>query len=193
MSASALETARAALRGSRCWVVGGAVRDELLGAPAATDLDLVLAGEVAPAARALARAVGGAAFSLSDEFGAWRVVAPSHAWQADVNPLRGESVEDDLRLRDFTINAIARPLEGGAVIDPLGGEADLRAGILRLAAPGALTADPLRALRLVRLACELGFEADEEARAAAADAAGGLATIASERIYGELRRVLASE
>ena len=193
MSGSALETARTALRGSRCWVVGGAVRDELLGAPAATDLDLVLAGAVAPAARALARAAGGAAFSLSDEFGAWRVVARSHEWQADINPLRGESVEDDLRLRDFTVNAIARPLQGGAAIDPLGGEADLRARTLRLAAPGALAADPLRALRLVRLACELELEADEQARAAARAAAGGLAAIASERVYAELRRVIASE
>jgi poly(A) polymerase len=193
MSETALDLARAALRGSRCWVVGGAVRDELMGAPAGTDLDLVVAGEAAPAARALARATGAAAFSLSDEFGAWRVVARSHEWQADINPLRGESVEDDLRLRDFTINAIARPLAGGAAIDPLGGEADLRARVLRLAAPGALAADPLRALRLVRLVCELRLEADADARAAAREAAGGLATVASERVYAELCRVLVSE
>jgi len=191
--ASVLELAREALRGSRCWVVGGAVRDELMGEPEGSDLDLVVAGEVATAARALARATGAAAFSLSDEFGAWRVVARTHEWQADINPLRGESVEDDLRLRDFTINAIARPLEGGAAIDPLGGEADLRARILRLAAPGAIEADPLRALRLVRLACELRLEADADARAAARAGAGGLAGVASERVYAELRRVLSSE
>jgi poly(A) polymerase len=170
VSANPLALAREALRGSRCWVVGGAVRDELMGIAAGSDLDLVVYGDAGPAARTLARAAGAAAFSLSDEFGAWRVVARSHEWQADINPLRGDSVEEDLRLRDFTINAIARPLEGGAAIDPLGGEADVRARILRLAAPGALEADPLRALRLVRLA-----------------------GVASERVYAELRRVLASE
>jgi putative nucleotidyltransferase with HDIG domain len=191
--ASALELAREILRGSRCWVVGGAVRDELLGAPPSTDLDLVIAGEVAPAARALARAAGATAFSLSDEFGAWRVVARTRGWQADLNPLRGASVEADLRLRDFTINAIARPLGGGELIDPLGGAADLASRRLRIVAPNALTADPLRALRLVRLACELDLSADEQAREAARRAAPGLAQVASERIYAELRRVIASE
>ena len=191
--ASALELARETLRGTRCWVVGGAVRDQLLGAPPSTDLDLVIAGEVAPAARALARAGGGTAFSLSDEFGAWRVVARSRGWQADLNPLRGETLEADLRLRDFTINAIAAPLGGGELIDPLGGAADLASRCLRIVAPDALSADPLRALRLVRLACELDLSADEQAREAARRAAPGLAGVSSERIYGELRRVIASE
>ena len=191
--ASALELAREVLRGSACWVVGGAVRDELLGAAPSTDLDLVLAGEVAPAARALARAAGAKAFSLSDDFGAWRVVARARGWQADLNPLRGDSLSADLLARDFTINAIARPLEGGELIDPLGGAADLAAGRLRIVAPDALSDDPLRALRLVRFACELELVADREARAAARAAAGGLARISSERIYAELRRVIASE
>jgi poly(A) polymerase len=191
--ASALELARETLRGSRCWVVGGAVRDQLLGAPPSTDLDLVIAGEVAPAARALARAAGGTAFSLSDEFGAWRVVARSRGWQADLNPLRGETLEADLRLRDFTINAIAAPLGGGELIDPLSGAADLASRCLRIVAPDALAADPLRALRLVRLVCELDLRADEQAREAARRAAPGLARVSSERIYGELRRVIASD
>ncbi len=191
--ASALELAREVLRGQECWVVGGAVRDEMLGDGPSVDLDLVIAGEVAPAARALARAAGAKAFSLSDQFGAWRVVARARGWQADINPLRGESLEADLLLRDFTINAIARPLDGGEVIDPLGGVADLAARRLRIVAPNALSEDPLRALRLVRLACELDLTADREACEAARAAAGGLALIASERIYAELRRVVANE
>jgi tRNA nucleotidyltransferase/poly(A) polymerase len=191
--ASALELAREVLRGLDCWVVGGAVRDELLGGPPSTDLDLVIAGEVAPAARSLARAAGAKAFSLSDDFGAWRVVARARGWQADLNPLRGESLEADLRLRDFTINAIARSLAGGELIDPLGGAGDLAARRLRIVAPGALQDDPLRALRLVRLACELDLEADRETREAARAAAPGLALISSERVYAELRRVIASD
>ena len=92
--ASALELARVTLRGSRCWVGGGAVRDGLLGAAPSTDLDLVIAGEVAPAARALARAAGATAFSLSDEFGAWRVVARSRsAARSGIIPIYQNKVE----------------------------------------------------------------------------------------------------
>src|ERR1019366_8142308 len=171
--ASALELARETLRGSRCWVVGGAVRDELLGAAPSTDLDLVIAGEVAPAARALARAAEATAFSLSDEFGAWRVVARSRGWQADLNPLRGETLEADLRLRDLTINAIAAPLCGGELIDPLGGAADLASRRLRIAAPDALEDDPLRALRLVRLGCGLDLRDGPKAGEGAPPAATG--------------------
>ncbi|MGA2757374.1 MAG: hypothetical protein ABSF58_08475, partial [Solirubrobacteraceae bacterium] len=82
--ASALELAREVLSGSACWVVGGAVREELLGGPPSSDLDLVIAGGVAPAAQALAHAAGAKAFSLSDDFGAWRVVARAGGWQADL-------------------------------------------------------------------------------------------------------------
>ena len=85
----------------------------------------------------------------------------AQAWQVDLNPLRGPTIEADLLLRDFTVNAIARPLAGGSPIDPFGGAADLAAGRLRIVAPDALEADPLRALRLVRLACELGLEPDD--------------------------------
>ena len=191
--ASALELARQVLGEHQCWVVGGAVRDELLGAAPSTDLDLVIAGDVAPAARALARAAGAKAFSLSDDFGAWRVVARARGWQADLNPLRGESLTADLLLRDFTINAIARPLAGGELIDPLGGARDLAARRLRIVAPTSLSDDPLRALRLVRLACELELEADPQAREAARAAAPGLARISSERVYAELRRVIATD
>jgi putative nucleotidyltransferase with HDIG domain len=194
MSARSLGAARAALRGERCWIVGGAVRDELLGLKAGRDLDLIVGDRVEEAARAVAREAGEAVvFSLSDEFGGWRVVSRGGGWQIDLNPLRGDSIEADLRLRDFTVNAIARPLEGGAAVDPLAGEADLRAGLLRLAAPNALEADPLRALRLVRLVCELGFEVEAQTAAAARDAAGGLARVAGERIYLEFARVVASE
>ena len=191
-SAGALALARELLADRRCWVVGGAVRDELRGLPPSADLDLVIDGAVEPAARALARAARGTAFSLSDAFGGWRVVAPGQAWQADLNPLRGDTIEADLRLRDFTVNAIARPLEGGAVVDPLGGAVDLADGRLRLAAPDAIDADPLRALRLVRMACELGLRPDAAACDAARAAAPALAAVAAERVYAELRRVLAS-
>ncbi len=180
------------LAGTEAWVVGGAPRDRLLGRET-DDIDVVLTGDVAAAARELGRRVGGTPFALSDEFGAWRVVAHDHSWQVDLNPLRGGSLEDDLRLRDFTINAIAEPLAGGELIDPLGGAADLAARRLRAASPRAFADDPLRVLRLVRFAVELGLEGDAAALDAARREAPGLAGVAGERVFGELRRVLAAD
>ena len=160
MAEPALSAARAALSGAPAWLVGGAIRDRALGR-ATADLDVVVDGDPAEAARAIARAAGRAAcFALSKEFGAWRVSARDSSWQVDVERLREGTLEADLALRDFTVNAIAEPIGGGAAIDPLGGLADLAAGRLRMTAPGAFADDPLRVLRLARIAVELDLEPD---------------------------------
>ncbi len=188
-----LAVVREALDGRPAWLVGGAIRDRLLGRPPASDIDLILESDVRAAAHALARACRAVAFELSGEFGAWRVVAGDRSWQADLNPLRGGSLESDLRLRDFTINAIAQPLAGGELVDPLGGLGDLAARRLRLAAPDAVRRDPLRALRLVRLVCDFGLEPDAASAAAARSSAAGLVGVAAERIFGELKRILGGD
>jgi len=182
----------AALGEREGWLVGGAPRDRLLGRRT-DDLDVVLAGDVEAAARELGRTAQGTPFALSDDFGAWRVVARNRSWQVDLSPLRGGSLEADLRLRDFTINAIAEPLAGGEPIDPLGGAPDLAARRLRMAGPTAFADDPLRVLRLVRLAVELGFEADPDTAAEARRQVAGLDRVAGERVFGELRRVIATD
>lgn len=185
-----LQAARSALAGRTAWLVGGAMRDRLLGHPTA-DLDLVIDGDAADTARILARACGPAAcFALSEEFGAWRVVARDGSWQIDVEALRGDSLKEDLALRDFTINAIAEPLQGGAPIDPLGGLADIEERRLRMVAHQAFAADPLRVLRLVRLAVELDLAVEARTQLAAFTAAGGLHSVAGERVFMELSRVL---
>ncbi|MFN8132686.1 MAG: HDIG domain-containing protein [Solirubrobacteraceae bacterium] len=191
--ASLLEAARAALAGQEAWLVGGAVRDALLGRPPADDLDLVVAGDPGEAARALARAAGGTAFALSEAFGAWRVAGPGGRWQADLTGLDAPTLEANLARRDFTVNAMASPLAGGEIVDPLGGAADLRAGVLRLAGPDAFAADPLRTLRLARLACELGLAPDALTLAGARDHAAGLAQVAPERVFGELCRIVSAD
>jgi putative nucleotidyltransferase with HDIG domain len=192
VSAEALNAARVALAGRPAWLVGGAPRDRALGRDV-LDVDVVIDGDTAEAARAVARAAGRAAcFALSEEFGAWRVVARDHSWQVDVEPLRGGSLEADLALRDFTINAIAEPLSGGAPIDPLGGLADLDDRRLRMAGPGAFADDPLRVLRLVRIAIELDLRPEAATMAAARAHAGGLGEVSGERVFMELRRVLAA-
>jgi poly(A) polymerase len=185
-----LETVRAALAGREAWLVGGSVRDRVLGRPTA-DLDVVIDGDPAETARALARATGRAAsFALSEAFGAWRVVARDRTWQIDVERMRGDTLVEDLELRDFTVNAIAEPVSGGPPIDPLGGLSDLTERRLRMVSPQAFAADPLRVLRLVRIAVELGFQAEPHTLRAARATAERLRSVAGERVFMELRRII---
>jgi putative nucleotidyltransferase with HDIG domain len=186
----AVEIARAALAGEAVWVVGGTIRDRLLGR-STDDVDLVTTGEARAHARAIARKAGGTAFQLSGTHGAWRAIARDRSWHADVMPLEGETIEEDLARRDFTVNALAEPLAGGELIDPLGGAGDVRARVLRRASERSLAADPLRVARLVRIAMELEFEVDPATGADARAQAPRLADVAPERVFGELKRILA--
>ncbi|MBI5104196.1 MAG: HD domain-containing protein [Solirubrobacterales bacterium] len=188
----ALAAAREALAGARAWVVGGAVRDALLGRDV-DDVDVVVDGDVAAAAKALGRHAGGPAFALSDTFGAWRVIGPDRRWQVDLMPVQGGGLHADLARRDFTVNAMAEPLAGGALEDPFHGREDLAARRLRMVTPIAFDDDPLRVLRLARFACELGFGTDPGTVEAARHAARAIADVAGERVFAELRRVVAAD
>jgi tRNA nucleotidyltransferase/poly(A) polymerase len=195
-----LAATRAALPpGAAAWLVGGCLRDEALGLPL-HDIDVVVESDVEEFSRTLADRLGGSAYMASDAFGAWRVVVG--ALHVDVAPLRpvadagpslgpDDRLLGDLRARDFTVNAMARPLAGGALIDPLGGRDDLRGRRLRLCSPGALDDDPLRVLRLARLARGYGLAPDGAALAAASGAAPGLAQVSGERLREELSLLLA--
>ena len=176
----------------QAWLVGGALRDRLLDRPT-VDYDVAVQGDPARLARALGRAAHGHPFALSEGFGAWRVIARDRTWQVDLLPLAGHSIEADLGSRDLTINAIAEPIGGGQYVDPFGGLSDLRARRLRMVSARAFADDPLRTIRLARLACELGFEVDRDTAAAAAAAAGGLERIAAERIFTELKRIVIAD
>lgn len=174
------------------WLVGGALRDRLLGRPT-SDYDVAVAGEPRAVAHQLARLVSGPIFRLSEGFDGWRVIAPDRSWNIDLLPLVGGSIEEDLARRDLTINALAQPLPGGDLIDPFGGAADLRDRRLRMVSADAFAQDPLRSLRLIRLACELGFSIEAETTAAAARNAPGLVRVAPERQFAELKRIISSE
>jgi poly(A) polymerase len=179
--------------GAQSWLVGGAVRDRLL-QRVTTDFDVVVAGDPEPVARAVGRAAGGHAFELSEAFGAWRVVARDRSWQLDVVGLAGESLEQDLARRDLTVNAIAEPLAMGggptALVDPFGGVADLRGRRLRMVSERRFSDDPLRTLRLARLAAQLGFAAEDATIARARESAPALAAVAPERTFAELRALV---
>ena len=174
------------LRGQEAWVVGGAIRDEVLGRPI-VDLD-VACREPEAAARAYARRAG-APFPLSDRWGAWRV-ALGDGRTVDFTLLR-DGIEDDLATRDFTVNAIAEPLGGGERVDPFGGRRDLEARTLRAVSSTIFEDDPLRLLRAVRLEDELGFRLDPETERLVRAHAGRVAEPAGERILAELERLSA--
>lgn len=183
--------ARAALRdvGDRAWIVGGAVRDAARGVQV-LDLDLAFDGDVAAAARHLAAEADAHPFQLSEEFETWRVVDRDGLWRVDIAALRAATIEADLRLRDFTINAMAVPLTSGTVLDPTDGLADLAAGTIRVCSPRAFADDPLRVLRAARFGSAAGFAPEPATIAAAQAAAGGLTEVAGERQFAELAAMI---
>jgi putative nucleotidyltransferase with HDIG domain len=181
-----LRAVREALAGREAWLVGGSVRDLLLDRPL-RDVDVAVAGDPEAAARAVGAAIDGPVFRLSEAFGAWRALDRQRGVACDVATLQGATIGDDLAARDFTVNAMAVPLEGGALLDPSGGERDLGAGVLRVVGPGAYEADPLRPLRLARLAAELGFAPDADTERLTRSAAAGVSAAAPERVLAELR------
>jgi tRNA nucleotidyltransferase/poly(A) polymerase len=168
------------------WLVGGTVRD-LLGHRGITDIDLVVAGDARSAARELARSRGGSPFPLSERHGAWRVGFDDLT--VDIAACRG-SIAEDMGHRDFTINAMAVPLDGGDLVDPFGGRDDLVAGVLKIVADHAFDDDPLRLLRLARLAHELGFGIDPTTASLARERAALADRPAGERVFMEMRRLL---
>jgi putative nucleotidyltransferase with HDIG domain len=173
------------------WIVGGAIRDALLGEGVA-DADLAIErGEEERAARAIARVAGGSAFPLSEEHATWRAVTPTNDWHVDVGGLRATAIEDDLRGRDFTVNAIAVPLAGGETVDPTGGIADAEARILRAASERSFEEDPLRLLRAARLGAGLGLTLEARTIDLARQHAAHAADPAGERQFAELRGIVA--
>jgi putative nucleotidyltransferase with HDIG domain len=190
---ASVRTAREALDGrDDVWLVGGAVRDVGLGREV-VDADLVVRSGEREAARAIAKAAGGTSFELSAEFATWRAEAPGRVWHVDVTRMRGESIEDDLRLRDFTINAIAVPLgdPGAAPVDPTGGTGDLARRVLRAASERSFGDDPLRILRAARLASALGLEVGGGTVELARRESARAGDPAGERQLAELRGLLA--
>jgi tRNA nucleotidyltransferase/poly(A) polymerase len=175
------------MAGEQAWIVGGAVRDELLGRPL-VDLD-VACRDPEGSARAYAGRSGGAPFPLSEKHGAWRV-ALDGGRTVDFTPLRG-GIEGDLATRDFTINAIAIPVGGGEPVDPTGGRDDLELGVLRAVREEIFQDDPVRLLRAVRLEDELGFRLAPMTEELVRRDASLVTEPAGERILGELERLSA--
>ena len=174
------------LAGDEAWIVGGAVRDFLLGRRV-LDID-VACREPRAAANRFARSFGGAPFPLSERHGAWRVVVDETEETVDFTPLPS-GIDADLGTRDFTFNAIAVPVGGGDPHDPYDGRADLQAGVVRAVSDSVFEDDPLRLLRAVRLEDELGFRMDERTERLVRGSASLVTHPAGERTLGELHRL----
>ena len=189
-------------------LVGGAVRDALLGRLALRpDLDLVVPGDTVALARELARRLGGAVVVLDAERSIARLVL--QGWTIDLARRMGANLQQDLLRRDYTANAIAlqltatgedpqhpgehpeaAPLDSGdGLLDPSGGLEDLAAGRLRAISEANLLDDPLRLLRGVRLAWELGFRLEATSLGWICQHRARLGQVAGERVLAELERL----
>lgn len=171
-------------------LVGGAVRDLLLGREPA-DLDLVVAGPPMAFAKRIARELKGAAVDLDPDWGISRVVLASGR-VIDLAKQQGDRLEDDLMRRDLALNALAVPLGGdGTIVDPAGGREDLAQRRIRAISLENLLADPARPLRVLRFAATLGFAIDYETLTWVEISRRKILEAAPERTTPELMRILA--
>lgn len=189
-----VERVREAAREQPAYVVGGAVRDLLLGRNR-LDLDVVVEGDAAALARRL-----GAEVVAHERFATAKVTvegaevdlatarAESYPRPGALPEVRPAALADDLARRDFTLNAMAIPLHGEPrLIDPHGGRADLERGVLRVLHERSFVDDPTRALRAARYAARFGFGLDPRTEALARSA--DLSTVSEDRVEAELLKL----
>ncbi len=178
-------------RSAQVWLVGGAVRDLLLKRPV-HDWDFAVDGDALALARTVADALGGAYYRLDAVRGTGRALltTPDGAQIVlDFARLRGHYLREDLLKRDFTINAMAIDTRD-LLLDPTDGKSDLEAGCVRAVGDQAFRDDPLRLLRAVRVAGELGFVIDPDTLDWIRRDASLVAQPAPERVREELMRLI---
>jgi tRNA nucleotidyltransferase/poly(A) polymerase len=178
--------------GQPLYLVGGAVRDLLLGRQI-NDFDFMLPTGAIPFARRLADRLEAAFYPLDEEHDVGRILLTEAGQRVTLDFIRqrGSDLEADLRARDFTINAIALDLrQPEALLDPLGGAADLLARRLRACAPTAFSEDPLRIWRGIRMAASFQLKIELETRAWMKAASPLLPGVSAERLRDELFQLL---
>lgn len=192
--------------GMSCYLVGGSVRDLLLGRPI-NDLDVIVEGDAITLAKKLVEVYGGKQtphFKFRTAF--WHV--PNSEQVVDLITARIEtyekpgalpmvapsSIEEDLNRRDFTINAMALRLDGhglGEILDPLGGGADLERGVIRILHSNSFIDDPTRIFRAIRYEVRYGFAIEPETLAAInEESLKVLESLSGERLRNELDLIL---
>jgi len=185
--------------GVKSYLVGGVVRDMLLGRFTA-DIDIAVSGDARDIAQKVATRLAGRYVLLDEINRVARVIAGDgdSRWQFDFSGFNG-SIESDLARRDFTVNAMAVDLsqiitdaENADVIDPFGGTSDLEQRLIRAVSDTAFVSDAVRLLRAVRLVAELKFTIESHTEALIRLSAHLVASVAGERVREELLRLLAT-
>lgn len=187
-----IDKIREILPDQEIYLVGGAVRDMLLNR-ISHDLDFALPAKGISLARRVANALKADFMVLDDERDTGRVIITEPDGTRtflDFAVYRGKDLVEDLRARDFTINAIAFDLRAQTLIDPLNGGSDLRAKLIRACSPTSLSDDPVRILRAVRQAAAFEFKIEAETRKAMKQAASQLPKVSPERQRDELFKML---
>ncbi len=186
--------------GGKAYLVGGIVRDEILGLDS-KDVDFEIFGLPGEKVNEILKRFGNVK-EVGQHFGVltlqelgWDVALPRREKKTgeghkgfDVTPDPTMTVEEAARRRDLTINALSKDVMTGEIIDPLGGVADLKAGILRAADPQTFSDDPLRALRAAQFAARFDFEVEPQTLALVA--AQPLEQLPGERVFTEFTKML---
>lgn len=184
-------------RRATAYLVGGTVRDGLLGVPT-NDIDIAIDGSAVQLAREFADATGSAFVLLNDEHQVARAIlsVDGRDWKIDFTALQG-AIDEDLAKRDFTIDAMAlllsKPLRESAeveIIDPQNGLLGLAGRRIQMCKASAFRDDPVRMLRAVRLGMKLGYTIESATAAAIKNDAVLIMEVAWERIRDELARIL---
>ena len=178
------------------FLVGGAVRDAYLRRPI-TDIDIAVDGDAIGLARQAADWLVGDVYVMDRVRAVARVLVTRQGERIhlDFARFRGDTLEEDLRKRDFSMNAMAVDLRGdlGELIDPLGGIADLRRKVLRCCSSQSLTDDPVRMLRAVRLSAQFNLKIHPDAAAEIRAQSAALSRVSGERARDELFKLLGLE
>lgn len=165
MNDAAMTGIVAAASGFDAYLVGGALRNLILGLGVGKDYDVCVRNEADKFAKTLAKRLSASVFLMDEENRVWRVVGKSQGLCVDISLMRGDCIEADLGKRDFTVNALAfclKDIGKGCcrAIDPFNGIKDAKEKILRLVSGAALDDDPLRVIRAIRLSAECGLRMD---------------------------------
>ena len=184
-------------RSGEAYLVGGAVRDALLGHEP-EDIDLAVSEDAYTVACSIADTLGGHCFRLHEDPQIARAVLSGGEWSGNVDIVTiQDGIEQDMLRRDFTVNAMALPIDAASsvdidahILDGCGGLADLRSGIIRMVSIGALDEDCVRLMRGARLAVQFGFSLESETASAISARSSLIMNASQERVRDELMRIL---
>ena len=180
------------------YIVGGAIRDFLLNRPI-EDIDFVIKNNIKEVVENIAHSLKSSYFALDEKRNTYRIHLRDSNLNLDFSQMRGSTIEEDLSMRDFTINAMAYPINLGwpieidKIIDPSNGKGDLRSKTIRFVRDSAIQDDPIRIMRAVRFMSQLEYEVDGQTLKELKKNGHLITSVVKERIIKELFLILAEK